>query len=302
MELYQIRYFLAVSRTLNFTQAAEECNVTQPALTRAIKKLEDELGGDLMRRERNRSHLTELGKAIVPLLQQSYDAANAAKAEAETYGRGEIAPLRIGLSETVSSLLLEQILAELHRAVAGLNLTLIRRPASEIVELLQAGDIHFGILAAPDEKDDDRLRKWPLFDEDIVLCGSESTGKEIGLARLDGMAIIARPYCESDKTVQAQLEADGIVPEPRHVVSRDADLPVLVEIADAGVLLPRSSAAHLGLDWVGIEDSPLRRTVMLIEAAGRKHNDAAMRFLRQMRAANWRDASGSDSIARTPAA
>ena len=80
MELYQIRYFLAVSRTLNFTQAADECNVTQPALTRAIKKLEDELGGDLFRRERTRSHLTELGKAMLPLLQQSFDAANAAKA------------------------------------------------------------------------------------------------------------------------------------------------------------------------------------------------------------------------------
>ena len=52
MEMHQVRYFLAVARTLNFTRAAEECNVAQPSLTRAIKLLEGELGGDLFRRER----------------------------------------------------------------------------------------------------------------------------------------------------------------------------------------------------------------------------------------------------------
>src|SRR5262249_61550875 len=46
MEMHQVRYFLAVARTLNFTRAAEECHVAQPSLTRAIKLLEGELGGD----------------------------------------------------------------------------------------------------------------------------------------------------------------------------------------------------------------------------------------------------------------
>ena len=61
MEMYQIRYFLAVSEYLNFRRAAEECHVSGPALTRAIQKLEDELDGKLFRRERNRTHLTDLG-------------------------------------------------------------------------------------------------------------------------------------------------------------------------------------------------------------------------------------------------
>jgi len=61
MEMHQVRYFLAVARTLNFTRAADECNVTQPSLTRAIKQLEAELGGDLFRRERP-AGLTELGQ------------------------------------------------------------------------------------------------------------------------------------------------------------------------------------------------------------------------------------------------
>ncbi len=65
MEMQQIRYFLALARTLNFTRAAEECNVSQSALTRAIQALEGELGGELLRREHNRSHLTELGKRML---------------------------------------------------------------------------------------------------------------------------------------------------------------------------------------------------------------------------------------------
>jgi hypothetical protein len=74
MEMHQVRYFLAVTRTLNFTRAADECNVTQPSLTRAIKQLEAELGGDLFRRERPAAQLTELGQRMHPLLQQCYDA------------------------------------------------------------------------------------------------------------------------------------------------------------------------------------------------------------------------------------
>jgi DNA-binding transcriptional LysR family regulator len=49
MEMHQVRYFLAAAAELNFTKAAEKCNVSQPSLTRAIKQIESELGGDLFR-------------------------------------------------------------------------------------------------------------------------------------------------------------------------------------------------------------------------------------------------------------
>ena len=75
MEMHQVRYFLATAAELNFTKAAERCNVSQPSLTRAIKQLEGELGGDLFRRERPASQLTELGQRMLPLLKQCYDAA-----------------------------------------------------------------------------------------------------------------------------------------------------------------------------------------------------------------------------------
>ena len=75
MEMHQARYFVALCETLNFTRAAEKCNVTQPSLTRAIKLLEDELGGPLFNRERNQTHLTELGRLMEPHLREVLDQA-----------------------------------------------------------------------------------------------------------------------------------------------------------------------------------------------------------------------------------
>ena len=68
MEMHQVRYFLAVARTGNFTRASEECNVSQPSLSRAIKLLEAEFGGDLFLRERPAAQLTTLGQYMQPLL------------------------------------------------------------------------------------------------------------------------------------------------------------------------------------------------------------------------------------------
>lgn len=139
MEMHQVRYFLAVSRTLNFTRAADECHVAQPSLTRAIKKLEEELGGDLFRRERSRTHLTELGRLMHPHLQQCYDSAVAAKTLARSLGKGKIAPLRLALSHTIVMRQLTPALNELLRACPGLSLEFFRGDGREVAEHMKAG-------------------------------------------------------------------------------------------------------------------------------------------------------------------
>src|SRR2546422_3573744 len=98
MEMHQVRYFLAVARVLNFTRASDECNVTQPSLTRAIKQLEGELGGDLFRRERPHAQLTELGERMHPLLKQCYESAVGARLLATSFKSGEVGSLRLAIS------------------------------------------------------------------------------------------------------------------------------------------------------------------------------------------------------------
>jgi DNA-binding transcriptional LysR family regulator len=98
MELHQVRYFLAVASTFNFTRAAEQCNVTQPALTKGVQKLEEELGGQLIYRERQLSQLTDLGKEVLPMLERTLASAEAVRRRAREFQRKEVAPLKIGLA------------------------------------------------------------------------------------------------------------------------------------------------------------------------------------------------------------
>src|SRR3954466_1054822 len=115
MEMHQVRYFLATVSELNFTKAADKCNVTQPSLTRAIKQLEDELGGDLFRRERPQAQLTELGHRMLPPLKQCYESAMAARSMASAMKSGEVASLRLALSHTIDLKLLLPYLSELQK-------------------------------------------------------------------------------------------------------------------------------------------------------------------------------------------
>src|SRR6185437_1258429 len=104
MEMHEIRYFLAVCETLNFTRAAERVNVTQPALTRAIQKIEEELGGQLFRRERNRTHLTDLGQLIRPQLEEVLKRSEAVKSAARGFLKLDNAPLKLGVMCTIGPL------------------------------------------------------------------------------------------------------------------------------------------------------------------------------------------------------
>ncbi len=101
MEMQQVRYFVALARTLNFTRAAEQCNVSQPALTRAIQQLEHELGGPLFHRERNNTHLSELGLMMLPYLEGVANSARAAKQAASEAKRLENVTLTLGAMCTI---------------------------------------------------------------------------------------------------------------------------------------------------------------------------------------------------------
>jgi DNA-binding transcriptional LysR family regulator len=145
MEMHQVRYFLAVARTLNFTRASEECHVAQPSLTRAIKLLEAELGGDLFRRERNLSHLTDLGARMLPLLQQCYDSANSAKSLASSMKLGSVTPLKLGMSRGFPIGSLMPALGELMGVFKGLEIKFVRGTAPELAEVLKRGEVEVAV-------------------------------------------------------------------------------------------------------------------------------------------------------------
>ena len=139
MEMHQVRYFLAVARLLNFTRAAEACNVAQPSLTRAISMLEAEFGGDLFRRERRNTHLTQLGDRMLPILRQCYESAQSAKALASSVKTGGKVSLTIAIGDTVDIAIIVPQIQELARGIKGLEFALMRGPQEKIAEDLKSG-------------------------------------------------------------------------------------------------------------------------------------------------------------------
>ncbi len=117
MEMQQIRYFLAVTDTLNFTHAAEQCNVSQPALTRAIKALEEELGAPLINREQRNTHLTELGRLMDPYFRTIFEQSMSAKSAPNAFAALGKASLKIGAMCTIGP----SIVAEFVARFAGKN-------------------------------------------------------------------------------------------------------------------------------------------------------------------------------------
>jgi DNA-binding transcriptional LysR family regulator len=149
MEMHQVRYFLAMTRSLNFTRAAEECNVTQPSLTRAIQKLEEEFGGPLFRRERSRTHLTDLGREILPLFETAYEAAQAAKNLAREIGKAQVAPLTLGIANTIENDDLHVLLGEIGAHLPGFELTLQSGSSEEMIGLGLNGALDLFVVKRP---------------------------------------------------------------------------------------------------------------------------------------------------------
>ena len=169
MELHEIRYFLAVNRTLNFTRAAELCHVSQPALTRAIQKMEDELGGLLLSRERNNVHLTELGRMLEPHLSEMIMRAEAAKDAARRFSRLDCAPLRLGVMSTIGPMRFVSFLGRFRMAHPGVDITLTEAVPDRLCELLEQGALDVTLMARP-HGFAATLQQQPLYRERFVIA------------------------------------------------------------------------------------------------------------------------------------
>ena len=290
MEMHQIRYFLATARTLNFTRAAEECNVAQPSLTRAIHQLEAEFGGDLFRREHKFSHLTDLGQRMLPLMQQCFDMAQGAKTLAGSIKRGEVASLRLGLSHTVDISLLVPHLTQLTHAYNGLELKFHRGAGVEVAEELKQGDIDLAITSKLDDSWS-RFDVWPLFDESFSLVVNTThrlaNAHSANLADIAGEKLLQRTYCEQAEQMSALLRTRDITASQAHEMSSDRDLLSLLSANIGVAFVPRSVSLPEGLTRLPIDDLAMTRTVCLYSVAGRLRSPPVNTFIKQLGAADW---------------
>jgi DNA-binding transcriptional LysR family regulator len=290
MEMHQVRYFLATVNELNFTKAADKCNVSQPSLTRAIKQLEGELGGDLFRRERPQAQLTDLGQRMLPLLKQCYESAVGARSLASAIKSGEVGALRLALSRSVGLDLLTSHLSELRQLFAGLDMKLLRGTSAEILDLLKKGEAELAIAGDLGEEWD-RLDKWPLFTEPFGLAVNgkhELAGRPaIEVDDLRAQPFLRFTHCEIAAQASALLRDHSIDADRGCDVTSEQDLITMLE-ANLGVaFVPRSMRSPDTLARVAVKGIDLSRTVYLYGVAGRQRTAVAAAMLKMLRASDW---------------
>lgn len=292
MELFQVRYFLALARTLNFTRAAETCNVSQPALTRAIQRLEEELGGPLLHRERNLTRLTQLGLAMLPHLEAAHAAADAAAAQAAAFRRREGEPLRLGIEGTLSAAILGPIIGELQSRIASFELGLTEASSIELQERLLAGELDSAILVEGD-KPPERLDRWRLFRERyVMLCPKAhalATLAAIPIAGLAEESLIIRGVadCDLDQALTRLCTEAGIEPRIRHRCAGEGQLRQMVAAGLGLALAGEHDPAGPGIAARALADTAAQRQILLAAVAGRPHGPVLAAFLKLARARDW---------------
>ena len=165
----EIRYFLAVCETLNFHRAAERCHVTQPALTRAVQKLEAELGGQLFCRDKGHVELTEFGRLMRPHLRDVLERRDHARTIARSFLKLEAAPLTLGVMCTIGPVLFVAFLNAFRERHPGVEVTVVENVPARLSELLLNGSLDVALMAQP-EAFDPRLKVVPVYRERFGLA------------------------------------------------------------------------------------------------------------------------------------
>lgn len=168
MTLTELKYIVAVAREKHFGRAAEACFVSQPTLSVAIKKLEDELEVKLFERSANEVSVTPLGEDIVRQAQSVLEQAAAIK-EIAKRGKDPLAgPLRLGVIYTIGPYLLPDLVRQAIRMTPQMPLMLQENFTAKLLEMLRTGEIDCAIMAEPFP--DTGLAIAPLYDEPFLAA------------------------------------------------------------------------------------------------------------------------------------
>jgi DNA-binding transcriptional LysR family regulator len=292
MEMHQIRYFLAVCETLNFTRAAETCNVTQPALTRAIQKLEEELGGLLLRRERSLTHLTDFGRLLYPQLKKIHDDAEAAKSTAKQFLKLENAALGVGVMCTVGPVKFMSFLTQFRMHNPGIELTLTEGVPKRLSELLLEGALDLAVMAQPGGFDE-RLEIVPLYRERFMVAFSGGHRFErknaVSFAETDGESYLLRINCEYKDELAEHRRRSGATLNRSWSSEREDWIQTMVAAGFGICFLPEYSPWVPGVLTRPLNEPEIAREVSLAYIAGRRFSPAVATFVNALKRYRWKD-------------
>jgi LysR family hydrogen peroxide-inducible transcriptional activator len=302
LELHEIRYFLTLRQTLNFTKAAEECNISQPSLTRAIRKMENELGGLLFSRERNNTHLTQLGRLIEPHLVEVMARAREAKEAAERFVRLEDAKLALGVMCTIAPVQFVTFLGRFRADNPGIDVTLLDAVPERLCDLLMTGELDLAVMARPQGLHvpfhADRL----YVERFVVACSAGhrfAKMNDVPMAALDGEFYFTRINCEFQDVLGDMHRALGVKLVKSYQSEREDWILTMVAAGLGVSLLPEFTAAFPGVIGCPVISPSVERDVCLVSVAGRRRSSPVKAFVHATKRYDWPSASARHKLRNT---
>ena len=284
--MHQIRYFLAVCETLNFTRAAEACNVSQPSLTRAIKGLEDELGGPLFRRERNNTHLTGLGEMMRPHLTQVLIETDAAKERAKSFARLDDVELKLGMMCTIGPRRFVPFLQAFRERHPKVRLVVQDGSHVQLQERLAQGELDVAVYGQPEEIDE-RFHARRLYDERFVIGvgpGHPFDRPERGALSPTSTARPMSTACSASSSTMPAASSASMASKAQHRLPlRPRRLGAGMAMAGLGFsFIPEHAVTMPGLRVRPLIEPEIVRTIQVVTVRGRPHVPAVGAFVREI--------------------
>lgn len=312
MENFRLRVFRVVARHLNFSRAAEELLLTQPAVTQQIRALEEEYGVSLFDRRGGRIALTAAGKALVPYaerLRAVAEEAHAAVVGASGSAGGQLA---LGASQTIGQYVLPRLVAGFLKENPRVSVTANGGNTDQILEALVAHRIQLALIEGPAQRKDIHVERF--MDDEMVLvvpADHEWAGRQIELSQLQAAPLLMREFGSgSRRVVEKALIRAGLRKkdlQPRMELDSTEGLLSAVEaglgVSFASRWAVRSQLALGSLAIVGIRGLSITRNFSLAWTTGPEPsgNAGAFRWFLQGQSVEFQSRSAAFRKAAGPA-
>ena len=286
MELHQLEYFVAVAEEASFTRAASRVHVAQPGVSAQVRRLESELGQQLLDRSGRSVRLTEVGSAVLPFARAALDAvANARLAVDDLAGlvRGQVT---VGMVSGCALPVLAELLAGFHDTHPGVAIALVEDNSDRLVERLRDGRLDLAVIGWAEQTPAD-IDSVVLVDEELV--GAVAPGHPLAgagavtIRQLRDLPLVSLPRGTGVRAaLDAACAAAGFAPR---IVFEASALPMVVELAGRGLglaVVPASIPNGPGI--LRITDPQLRSRLELAWRRAPAANPAARALIERARA------------------
>ena len=209
---YRLKVFYTVANRLSFTKAANELNISQPAVTKHIKEIENQLNTKLFDRKGTTIQLTESGKILFVYSEKNRQLYRDLEFAISQLNKSEKGKLKIGASTTIAQYILPEILAKFNSYYKDINIELVTHNSEDISTLLKNGQIDLGIVEGESKSSYFDYEKFKR-DEIVLVCKSNHplVNKNFKIKDLYDIDLIVREQGSgTQEFIQNQLKKSGL--------------------------------------------------------------------------------------------